>query len=382
MHRVIEVALMGNVKFRYVLRDIDRYGNIRYYFRRAKGTPKIALKGAPGSVEFVTQYQLLLAGNADEQPERVQAKTFRWLAVQYFSAPTFMRLDVSTQTYRRRVLESMLQEPIRPNSPKTYGMMPLAAIATKSLRVLRDRKADLPEAANYRVKVLRHLFKWAIDYEHMRSNPARELTRLENASQGFHTWTVEEVEQFEKRHLVGTKARLALALLMWTGVRRSDVVLLGRQHVRAGWLKFTQTKNRNRNPVTTEIPLLPQLHTIIEASPTGDLTFLVTEYGLPFTVAGFGNWFRERCKEAGVPGSAHGLRKAGAATAAENGASTLQLMSIFGWSSIKEAERYTRAAERRKMAAAAIDLLVRRPAKPGTEKSQPDRQLGPKAKKA
>jgi integrase len=109
----------------------------------------------------------------------------------------------------------------------------------------------------------------------------------------------------------------------WTGVRRSDVVLLGKQHVRDGWLKFTQQKNRNRKPVTIEIPILADLQHIIDASPTGDLTFIVSQRGRPFAVSAFGNWFRTRCDEAGLPQcSAHGLRKAGATIAAENGATT------------------------------------------------------------
>ncbi|MEI9901164.1 MAG: hypothetical protein WDN31_14625 [Hyphomicrobium sp.] len=58
------------------------------------------------------------------------------------------------------------------------------------------------------------------------------------SSKGHHTWTSEELEQFEARHPIGTKARLAFGLLIYTGVRRSDVVRLGRQHVRDGWLKF------------------------------------------------------------------------------------------------------------------------------------------------
>jgi len=67
-----------------------------------------------------------------------------------------------------------------------------------------------------------------------------------------------------------------------------------------------------------------------------------------------------RCVEAGVPGRAHGLRKAGAATAAENGATSKQLMAIFGWLSLDEAERYTQAAEREKLAKDAVGLLLRR----------------------
>jgi hypothetical protein len=73
----------------------------------------------------------------------------------------------------------------------------------------------------------------------------------------------------------------------------------------------------------------------MNASPCGDLTFLVNEWGPPFTDAGFGNWFRDRCLEAGVPGRAHGLRKAGATLAANNGATSRQLMAIFGWDTLK-----------------------------------------------
>jgi integrase len=52
----------------------------------------------------------------------------------------------------------------------------------------------------------------------------------------------------------------------------------------------------------------------------------VTQYGRAFTVAGFGNRFRDRCHEAGLPHcTAHGLRKAGATIAAENGAIDRQL---------------------------------------------------------
>lgn len=121
-------------------------------------------------------------------------------------------------------------------------------------------------------------------------------------------------------------------------------------------------KNRNRNPVTVEIPILPALASIIEQSRTGNLTFLVTEYGKPFTAAGFGGWFRDQCDAAGLPQcSAHGLRKAGAERPAENGATAHALMAIFGWLSLKEAERYCQGAQRRRLARNATRLLDRSP---------------------
>src|SRR5262249_45439705 len=139
-----------------------------------------------------------------------------------------------------------------------------------------------------------------------------------------------------------------------------DIVRLGRQHVRAGRITFTQHKGRNRNPKQLTLPVLPALQRIIDASPCGDLTFLVTDYRRPFTDAGFGNWFGDRCKEARVPGRAHGLRKAGATIAAENGATSRQLMAVFGWSTLKMPELYTRAADQKRLAESAMHMLEAR----------------------
>ena len=357
---------MITVKLRYVHEDVDRHGNVRVYFWR-KGGRKVRVREAPGSQAFLDIYRNLLSeseagslGPARRPSDTLQTGTYRWLCVEYFKSTRFARLDPRTQRVRRRVLEVTCDEPIFSGSKEMFADFPVARLTAKSVRVLRDRKASLPEAGNERVKMIRAMFAWAIEEEYATTNPARDVPLIKTGSTGFHSWNVEEVERFERRHPIGTKARLALALLLWTGVRRSDVVLLGRQHARDGWLKFTQQKNRNRNPVMIEIPILTELQQIIDKSPTGDLTYLVSERRRPFSVAGFGNWFRTRCNEAGLPHcSAHGLRKAGATIAAENGASEHQLMSIFGWATLKEAERYTKAARRKKMAGDAMSLLLR-----------------------
>jgi integrase len=99
------------------------------------------------------------------------------------------------------------------------------------------------------------------------------------------------------------------------------VVRLGKQHYRDGLLSWRQHKGRNRNPVVIEIPVLPDLQRVMDVTPLGDLTFLTTKYGRAFSEAGFTNWFRERCNEAGLQNlSAHGLRKASATWFAERGA--------------------------------------------------------------
>jgi len=358
---------MVAIKYPYLYRDFDRHGNERYYFWR-KGQRKIRVRELPGTEEFTARYhELLQASESDKfnPPPGGRAKalipdTWQWLCVQYFRSEKFQGLEPSTQTNKRRMLEATFDEPISPEASETFAAFPLIRMKAKAIRVLRNRKASRAEAANGRLKAIRAVFAWAIEEELISSNPAREVARIRTDSSGYHSWTMEEVEKFERHHAVGSKARLALAILLYTGVRRSDLVRLGRQHVQDGWLHFQQYKNRNRHPVDMQIPILPELQRIIDASPTGDLTFLVTDYGQPFTPAGFSNRFRQWCNQAGLPHcTAHGLRKAAAAIAAENGATEHQLMSIFGWQTIKEAERYTKVARRKKMAGDAMPLLRR-----------------------
>jgi integrase len=91
------------------------------------------------------------------------------------------------------------------------------------------------------------------------------------------------------------------------------------------------------------------------------MTFLINDLGRPFTDAGFGNKFRDWCDQADLSQcSAHGLRKAGATIAANNGATAHQLMAIFGWDTLKEAEKYTAKADQQRLAQAAMHLLDKR----------------------
>ena len=283
---------MIEVRLKYLYRDVDRHGNERLYFWR-KGGPKIRIRETQGSEAFLTVYkELLQAAERGEQAlpkgrrDTIQLGTWRWLCVAYFGSAEFKRLDPRTQRVRRRTLELTFDEVTVPGGSIRFADFPIGRMTPKAIRVLRDRKLETPEAANERLKAIRRVFVWAISEDHLSSNPSRDVPYFSSSSQGHHTWTVEEVAQFETRHPIGSKARLAMTLLLYLGVRRSDVVLFGRQHVRDGWLKFTQVKNRNRKPITMEIPVLPVLQNIIDESPTGDLTFLITEFNRPFTHGG------------------------------------------------------------------------------------------------
>jgi integrase len=350
--------------YRYVHRYRDRHGHLRYYYRRHG--KQIPIPHEPGTMEFQLAYDALAnpVGVAPPTSPAMRQGTWRWLCAQYYGSLDYSELDPETQRVRRRILESTCQEPWEPGSSRTFGDAPIAAMTPHAVSILRDRKRALPEAARGRLKAISRVFDWAMRPESkitgVATNPVKSVRRpKEKQDAGYHSWTPEEVAQFAACHPVGTKARLALALFLFTGQRKSDVVLFGRQHVRNGMLVFTQAKNRMRNPVRLELPVLPVLQNIIDASPCGDLTFLVTEFGKPFSAKGFSSKMRQWCNTAGLPHcTAHGLRKAGAVIAAHNGATPHQLMSIFGWRTLKEAERYTKAADQRRIASGAMQLLL------------------------
>jgi integrase len=171
-------------------------------------------------------------------------------------------------------------------------------------------------------------------------------------SEGIYTWTETDIAKFEAAHPIGSRPRLAMALLLYTGQRRSDVVRLGRQHLRDGLLHLRQQKTG----AVLAIPVHPALVEILSATPTNNLSFLVTRDGSPFTPAGFGNHFREWCDKAGLPKecSAHGLRKAACRRLAEAGCSALEIMAISGHASLREVQRYCAAADQARMARSAM----------------------------
>jgi integrase len=208
------------------------------------------------------------------------------------------------------------------------------------------------------------MFDWALEaeVEDVAENPVRKVKYPKPRPHGgHHTWTDAEIGKFELRHPVGSKAHLALALLLFTGLRASDVVRLGPKHVDGEEITITLYKNRNRAPKTLTLPILPDLRMVLDASTLGAETFLLTEHGKPFSTAkSFGNRFREWCDQAGLPQcTAHGLRKAGATIVAERGGTTDQLKAIFAWSTHKEPDLYTKTANTKRLAADAMPLLSR-----------------------
>jgi integrase/recombinase XerD len=346
---------MVKIVLKYLVEDVDRHGNVRLYVR-LPGRQKIRIRSVPGTEEFMSAYHAALTGIDGEDQEK-KYKTpvkgsFGFVCLTYYASPVFKALDISTQKWRRRSLDKICEH---------HGHKPIAEMRSKHVRYLRDEKAAKPGAARNRLKALRALFAWALEEELVDHDPTQGVKPIAYTPKPYHSWTIREIEAFEGAFPIGTKARFAMALMLYTTGRREDAVRLGPQHVRNNRVKFRQAKNEHRqNPVEIDIPLHPDLAEIIKATPSRHMTFLTTEYGKPFSPNGFGNKFREWCNQAGLSHcSAHGLRKAAATFLAEGGATSREIMAVTGHKSLEEVERYTRSARQQILADSAMSKFKR-----------------------
>lgn len=342
----------------------DRHGKERLRFRR-KGFAGGYFKAALGTEEFRVEYRAFM----DAEPpaiaiDRPVPGSVADLVSRYFAVPTRLGPTEKTQASVRGILNRFRDE---------YGKLPvdrmtfdhvetIVAARIPKRQVGKRVEGGVQAARKLRMELVR-LFDFGVKLEMCRVNPAAQSDRVKIApgqrSKGFHTWTEDEIAQYRAHHALGTKPRLAMELMLWTDQRRGDAIRMGRQHIRDGRLYFAQGKTGR----DLGLPVAPQLLEAIVAMPAsakGHLCFLVTEYGKPFSDAGFGNRFREWCDAAGLPQcSAHGLRKATMRRMAELGMSNQSMKSVSGHSTDQEVARYTRAADQQRMADAAIGSLSR-----------------------
>ena len=188
---------------------------------------------------------------------------------------------------------------------------------------------------------------------YLRADPTANIKQRAVKGDGFHTWTEDEIAQFEAHHPIGGKPRLALALLLYTAQRRSDVIRMGRQHIKDGVLTVKQQKTG----AALAIPVHPHLQAVLDAE---HLTFLVTATGKPYGPNHFSETFREWCDAASLPKhcTAHGLRKAACRRIAEAGCSGNEIMAISGHATLKELVRYTKDADQAWLARNALAKAI------------------------
>lgn len=358
-------------KLRYLLVDRSRHGKTRFYVR-LPGKKMIRLQvDSRDDPNLGIAYAAALNGEEWRQKRsssittekaakyKVVKGSLRALCEMYYAYLAEERqLTSGTKYTRRKHLEDICLEPPSPGSPLVLGDIPLRLFSSAHVYAIMDRKRAKPEASNGRRKALNALFGWAIPRGQAASNPARAVSKIKTNSEGYRTWTMEEVDRFVTVHPLGTRAHLAMALLLYTGQRRSDVIRFGRQHVKNGAIHFVQQKHERTSHKSMRIPIIPALREVLEQVPRDQLTFLVTAQGKPFTAAGFGNWFRDVCDNAGLKGlSAHGLRKALQSLGANAGLSDRQLMAIAGHELTRMTSLYTKKRDRDQLADSGMRML-------------------------
>jgi integrase len=328
---------------RYIQAFVDKKTGAPFHYFRRPGFPRVRLRGLPGSAEFNRAYEAALGstpepvGSGRSKPGSVAATI-----ASYYGSPEFNKaLAASSQAVRRAVLEAFGRE---------HGDKLIAAMPTKFLRALLDPME--PTTAKNWLAAIRALVAHAIKRELIDADPTLGIRLRRMTGDGFHTWTEEQIAQFEAHHPIGSRERLAFALGLFTAQRRGDVVAMGRQHIRNGLLHVTQQKTGK--PLA--IPIHPELQAVLAAVPTTQMTFVQTLRGKPFDPHAFTAWFAEACDEAGLPSACtfHGLRKAACRRLAEAGCTVHEIAAISGHATLKEVERYTKAADQQRLAQAAM----------------------------
>lgn len=341
---------MSRIKLRYVHQFVDRNGKARFYFRRA-GVHK-TLPGLPGSSEFMAAYAAMLADPAMPVAVAHHAGVGSVAAAVkgYLASAAFVGLADLTRVARRRTLEIFAKE---------HGHRLIAELERKHINTMLKPFDKKPGASRNFIAALRVLVRYAIDVGLRSDDPTTGIKMAKLAPGGLYSWNEDDIAAFEARHPVGTRARLALALLLYSGQRRNDVLAFGWQHVRDGCLHLRQHKTGR--PLA--IPIHPELQAVLDAASADNLTFLVSDRDVPYQPTAFTHWFKNRCREAGLPRRAgpHGLRKACCRRLAEAGCSMKVIAAISGHASLSEVARYTDAAEQRKLAEQGIEAITRTP---------------------
>ena len=322
-------------------REHNRHGNPVWYVRVGKG-PRIRIKGAYGTAEFWAAYEAALLGKS-VAPAASDAKgTLQWLATLYRQSQAWGELSLATRRQRENIFKHVLA---------SAGTHSITRITADTIEAGAARRK--PSQARHFVDTMRGMFKWAVKAKLAMIDPTEDQSVPKLKTKGFPVWTEEDLTKFEERWPRGTRERVMFDVYLYTGLRRGDAAKLGKQHISNGVITIDTEKTGTR----VTIPVLPELAATIAAGPVGDLVIIAKKNGMPMTKESLGNMFKDACTLAGINKSAHGIRKAAATRAANNGATVAMLEAIFGWEGGHMAALYTRAADRRALAASAIGKL-------------------------
>ncbi|WP_273756833.1 tyrosine-type recombinase/integrase [Bartonella sp. MM73XJBT] len=335
----------------YLLKEITRHGKIIWYVRIGHGK-RIRIRGTYGTQEFVDNYKMAIAELQGlilpkSKTGKLTEGSFAWLLKQYFNSSDWHSYAKATKRQKETILMKVCD---------SIGNIPYKAIEKKHIIAGVERRKETPAMARNFLKALNGLFNWAIEQGLLETNPTVGVKRPAlNNKDGFAVWTEEDVEKYYQHWSHGTHERVWIDVLLYTGLRRGDVVRIGWKDVKDNIIHLKTEKSKFQTDVF--LPILPELAKTLKIGPVGEETFICSKTNQKFIKESFGNAFRDACNAAGIKKSAHGLRKLAATRAANSGATVSQLKAIFGWTEDQMASLYTKSADRKRLAIEAIKKL-------------------------
>jgi integrase len=313
----------------------------RIYWKFEAGDFRCNIPGPYASPAFLAAYETALKG-AKAPASTAAPDTVAWLIEQYLGSLKYQNLSPSRKRSIRGELDWLRS---------TAGKYHFVRLEVRHIEALMAKKTG-PQARNTVKKNLSMLFNFAAKkLGYTGPNPARFAEKMKTNPDGYHTWTDAEVDRFLTRHPAASKARLVLLLALNTGMARTDLCRVGWQHVTQKDGKARIAYKRAKTSEAANLPILPELAEELAHLPKDRMLFITQDARhIGYKPETLGNWFRDRCTEAGVPGSLHGLRKAGATRLADAGATNWEIASYLAHKDTKQADTYTKKANRAKLA--------------------------------
>lgn len=352
--------LMPKQRPEYLHRERTRHKTFVWYYR-VPGGKRIRIRGEYGTPEFWSNVEKARAGGAPSRSGHGRL-SLAWCIEQLMASAGWKALASES----RKQLSYQFER-VKANAGKEL----ITSIRRKDVLASRDKRRSVPSDANKYLRAMTMLCRFAVDQEWIPASPVHDIAKLPTSKtgEGFYTWKKDDLSAFESRWPLGTYQRLAYEIIVCTGLRRGDVHKFGKQHIKNGVYSVRTSKTG----MVVESAVPPRLAHAIASTPTGDLFFITRDGVHPFkSKESFGNWFGDACKAAGVPGSAHGIRKGIASLAAEGGMTEAELNSFFGWShGSGESATYIKKASRAKMARKVGASVVRTLKGAGEKAAQP-----------
>jgi integrase len=293
----------------------------------------------------MTAYQTAMVATPRVPASRHGAGTFAALVTAFYRSIEFANLAASSKTTYRNILAPLLE---------AHGHRLVMDMPAKAARkIIEDIGATRPAMANLTRAVFGRLMAYAVQTGWRQDNPVAHIKNYKIGT--HHTWTEEEIDAFERQWPLGTRQRLALALLLYTGQRAGDVVAMRRSDISDGMIRCKQKKTG----AELMIAVHPALERAIKAGPSNGIYLIGDKHGRPITRQTLTRLMGEAVRSAGLDRRCvtHGLRKATMRRLAEHGSTTKEMAAVSGHRTLREVERYTQAASQVRLNKAAIERL-------------------------